>query len=282
MTLSVKLENINSQCHQVGPRVQHPTLPSNLALGGTGHGNFPVCLVLQPPPLAKPSSRHQPHEKLRSHVSLRESKLLGQFFQTSMGTDYYPFGMQRPQKALTLHWQRSNLPEGSGGERGPSPPLTPEGPALGWFYHTHCPTLAPPPEGLDLDPINQDPNAASKPYPRDHDPHAVPHTSTVAQTSEQTIAPLHSCQTLAPPPINICICPAPDLLILPWLLPPPRLLRPPRLLIYPWLQGFSSGLRFSLNPNPTLNLVRFCPLRPASPSVPQLDHSYPNFQNQIF
>lgn len=54
-------------------------------------------------------------------MTLGESKLLGQYFQTSMGTDYYPFGMQQPQKVLNLHWQRSSLPKGPGGERGPSP-----------------------------------------------------------------------------------------------------------------------------------------------------------------
>lgn len=52
-------------------------------------------------------------------MTLGESKLLGQFFQTSMGTDYYPFDVQQPQKVLTLHWQRSNLSKGLGGESGP-------------------------------------------------------------------------------------------------------------------------------------------------------------------
>ncbi|XP_036137603.1 testis-expressed protein 45 [Molossus molossus] len=68
----------------------------------------------QLPPVTNPRSRHVPHEKLQSHVTLGELKLLGQFFQTSMGMDYYPTGTQQRQKALNLHLLRSNLPEGTG------------------------------------------------------------------------------------------------------------------------------------------------------------------------
>ena len=57
-----------------------------------------------------------PHQTLQSHVSLGDSKLLRQFFQTSMGTDYYPPVTQLLQKARNLHLLRSNLPEGTGGE----------------------------------------------------------------------------------------------------------------------------------------------------------------------
>lgn len=76
-------------------------------------------MILQPLPVTKQPSRHVPHEELPSHITLGEPSLLGQFFQTTMGTDYYPAGMQKPKKAPNLHWQRSNLPEGTGGERDP-------------------------------------------------------------------------------------------------------------------------------------------------------------------
>ncbi|KAM5302050.1 stabilizer of axonemal microtubules 5 [Glossophaga mutica] len=65
------------------------------------------------PPVTYPRSRHVPHEKLQSHVTLGESKLLRQFFQTSMGTDYYPRAAQLLQKARNLHLLPSNLPEGT-------------------------------------------------------------------------------------------------------------------------------------------------------------------------
>ncbi|XP_070478897.1 stabilizer of axonemal microtubules 5 isoform X2 [Equus przewalskii] len=68
----------------------------------------------QPPPATKPPCRHPPHEKLQSHVTLGEPSLLGRFFQTSMGRDYYPPGMQHPQKAPNLHLKQSNLPQGTG------------------------------------------------------------------------------------------------------------------------------------------------------------------------
>ncbi|XP_016072910.1 PREDICTED: uncharacterized protein C19orf45 homolog [Miniopterus natalensis] len=68
----------------------------------------------QPPPVTNPNGRHVPHENLQSHVTLGESKLLGQFFQTTMGMDYYPTGSPQPQKALNLHLLQSNLPEGTG------------------------------------------------------------------------------------------------------------------------------------------------------------------------
>ncbi|XP_007460805.1 PREDICTED: uncharacterized protein C19orf45 homolog [Lipotes vexillifer] len=70
----------------------------------------------QPLPATKSPSRHVPHEKLQSHITLGEPSLLGQFFQTSMGTDYLPPGMQKPPKALNLHLLQSNLPQGTGDE----------------------------------------------------------------------------------------------------------------------------------------------------------------------
>lgn len=66
--------------------------------------------------MTNPNSRHIPHEKLQDHVILGESKLLGQFFQTTMGSDYYPTSTQRPEKALNLHLLPSNLPTGLEGE----------------------------------------------------------------------------------------------------------------------------------------------------------------------
>ena len=78
-----------------------------------------------------------PHETLQSHITLGEPSLLGQFFQTSMGTDYLPFGMPKPPKAPNLHLQRSNLPEGTGGERGPT--------HLGKPRPTPATSVVPPP-----------------------------------------------------------------------------------------------------------------------------------------
>uniref|UniRef100_A0A673VR25 Testis expressed 45 n=1 Tax=Suricata suricatta TaxID=37032 RepID=A0A673VR25_SURSU len=69
----------------------------------------------QPPPVNKPPSRHVPHEKLKSHVGLGESSLLGQFFQTSTGTDYcLPGTVQKPPQAPSLHLLPSSLPQGTG------------------------------------------------------------------------------------------------------------------------------------------------------------------------
>ena len=84
-------------------------------------GSFPDALwSLQPLRASESASRHVPHETWQSHITLGEPSLLGQFFQTSMGTDYLPPGMPKPPKAPNLHLQRSNLPEGTGGERGPA------------------------------------------------------------------------------------------------------------------------------------------------------------------
>nr|XP_003421347.1 testis-expressed protein 45 [Loxodonta africana] len=68
----------------------------------------------QPPPLNPPPSRHVPHEKLQSHVTLGEASLFKDFFQTSMGSDYLAPEPQRPLKALNLHLLESNLPKGTG------------------------------------------------------------------------------------------------------------------------------------------------------------------------
>lgn len=74
-------------------------------------------MVLQPPPATQPPSRHVPHEKLQSHVTLGEPKLLRRFFKTTMGSDYCPSEWRPVHKAPNLHLQRSNLPQGTGGER---------------------------------------------------------------------------------------------------------------------------------------------------------------------
>ncbi|ELV09988.1 hypothetical protein TREES_T100020096 [Tupaia chinensis] len=68
----------------------------------------------QRPPPTQPPGRHVCHEKLRSHVTLGEDKLLKHFFQTTMGSDYCPVDTNRPHKAPNLHLLSSNLPEGTG------------------------------------------------------------------------------------------------------------------------------------------------------------------------
>ena len=70
-------------------------------------------MVLQLP-VTKPPSRHVPHDKLKSHVCLGDSSLLGQFLQTSMGSDYCPpEKAQKSQKAPSLHLLQSSLPQGT-------------------------------------------------------------------------------------------------------------------------------------------------------------------------
>uniref|UniRef100_A0A8I3PQT1 Zinc finger protein 358 n=1 Tax=Canis lupus familiaris TaxID=9615 RepID=A0A8I3PQT1_CANLF len=65
-------------------------------------------------PVTKPPSRHVPHDKLKSHVCLGDSSLLGQFLQTSMGSDYCPpEKAQKSQKAPSLHLLQSSLPQGT-------------------------------------------------------------------------------------------------------------------------------------------------------------------------
>ncbi|CAK7294144.1 Testis-expressed protein 45 [Vulpes lagopus] len=65
-------------------------------------------------PVTKPPGRHVPHDKLKSHVCLGDSSLLGQFLQTSMGSDYCPpEKAQKSQKAPSLHLLQSSLPQGT-------------------------------------------------------------------------------------------------------------------------------------------------------------------------
>ncbi|XP_017355676.1 testis-expressed protein 45 isoform X2 [Cebus imitator] len=68
----------------------------------------------QPPPPTQPPSRHVPHEKLQSHVTLGEPKLLRCFFKTTMGSHYCPSEWRQVKKAPNLHLQQSNLPQGTG------------------------------------------------------------------------------------------------------------------------------------------------------------------------
>ncbi|XP_011837451.1 PREDICTED: uncharacterized protein C19orf45 homolog [Mandrillus leucophaeus] len=68
----------------------------------------------QPPPATQPPSRHVPHEKLQSHVTLGEPKLHRRFFKTTMGSDYCPSEWRQVHKAPNLHLQPSNLPQGTG------------------------------------------------------------------------------------------------------------------------------------------------------------------------
>ncbi|XP_036995896.2 testis-expressed protein 45 [Artibeus jamaicensis] len=100
--------------------LHHDRTPKSHILEGNrcpGPGSLTTSMRFfygQPPPVTNPRSRHVPHEKLRSHVSLGESKLLRKFFQTSVGADYHPPATQLQQKARNLHLLPSNLPEGTG------------------------------------------------------------------------------------------------------------------------------------------------------------------------
>ncbi|XP_076977588.1 stabilizer of axonemal microtubules 5 [Tamandua tetradactyla] len=100
--------------------LHHDQTPASHILEGNqrpGPGSLTTStqfFLPQPPHPTQPPSRHPPHEKLQSHVTLREASLLDHFFQTSMGSDYLaPTETQRPPKALTLHLLQSNLPEGT-------------------------------------------------------------------------------------------------------------------------------------------------------------------------
>ncbi|XP_058393956.1 testis-expressed protein 45 [Diceros bicornis minor] len=100
--------------------LHHDKTPESHILEGNwcpGPGSLTTSMHFfhgQPPPATKPPCRHVSQEKLQSHVTLGEPSLLGQFFRTSMGTDYYPPGTPRLQKAPNLHLLQSNLPQGTG------------------------------------------------------------------------------------------------------------------------------------------------------------------------
>lgn len=246
------------------------------------------CMVLQPPPATKPPCRHPPHEKLQSHVTLGEPSLLGRFFQTSMGRDYYPPGMQHPQKAPNLHLKQSNLPQGTGGERGPAHPGKPR-PLPG---SSPAPALAPPTAPLWLRLLNgqiqpQGPRSQLRPWTtspaRGHDSPCPPppwHRPLYGHSP----SPFHirphlpkSGSGSAPWPASLPTCPQ-TRLHLPHLWPP-QLHPPPGLLMHPSLQlQRSPGLRPEPLPNPKSRPAP--PPGPASPpSAPQLGQPHPILQN---
>ncbi|XP_028640011.1 testis-expressed protein 45-like [Grammomys surdaster] len=66
------------------------------------------------PPATQPPSRQVSHEKLKDHVVLGESKLLGNFFQTSMSSDYRPPTTPMKRRTFNLSLLESNWPEGTG------------------------------------------------------------------------------------------------------------------------------------------------------------------------
>ncbi|XP_051018908.1 testis-expressed protein 45 [Acomys russatus] len=68
----------------------------------------------EPPPVTQPSRRNVLHEKLKDHVTLGDSKLLGEFFQTSMASDYCPPAATPIQRAHNPSVWQSNFPEGTG------------------------------------------------------------------------------------------------------------------------------------------------------------------------
>ncbi|XP_070942644.1 stabilizer of axonemal microtubules 5 isoform X1 [Macaca nemestrina] len=89
-------------------------LKGNWCPGPGSLDTFMQYFYVQPPPATQPPSRHVPHEKLQSHVTLGEPKLLRCFFKTTMGSDYCPSEWRQVQKAPNLHLQPSNLPQGTG------------------------------------------------------------------------------------------------------------------------------------------------------------------------
>ncbi|KAM5237998.1 stabilizer of axonemal microtubules 5 [Ctenodactylus gundi] len=89
-------------------------LKGNWCPGPGSLATFMQYFYGQPPPTTQPPSRHVAHEKLQSHVMLGESRLLGRFFQTTMGSDYCPQDRKPVDKAPNLHWQPSSAPQGTG------------------------------------------------------------------------------------------------------------------------------------------------------------------------
>ncbi|XP_008049053.1 uncharacterized protein C19orf45 homolog [Carlito syrichta] len=101
--------------------LHHDQTPESHILEGNwcpGPGSLDTSMQYfygQPPPLTQPPSRHPPHEKLQSHVTLGERKPLRHFFQTTMSSDYRSAEeMRKIQKAPNLHFGQTNLPQGTG------------------------------------------------------------------------------------------------------------------------------------------------------------------------
>ncbi|XP_012646188.2 stabilizer of axonemal microtubules 5 [Microcebus murinus] len=105
-----------------GPFVlHHSQTPESHILKGNwcpGPGSLATLMKFfygQPPPPTLPPYRHEHQQNFESHMTLGESKLLGHYFHTTMGSDYYPFETDPAwaQKAPILHLQPSNLPQGT-------------------------------------------------------------------------------------------------------------------------------------------------------------------------
>ncbi|KAM6168133.1 LOW QUALITY PROTEIN: stabilizer of axonemal microtubules 5 [Erethizon dorsatum] len=98
-----------------------------------------------PPPATQPRIRHRAHEKLQTHMTLGEPKLLGHFFQTIMRSAYCAPERGRPQKAPNLHYLPSDLQQRRGGRISLCPEPFPHPQSL-------CPsTPLPPPKSAELD-----------------------------------------------------------------------------------------------------------------------------------
>nr|XP_017193475.1 testis-expressed protein 45 [Oryctolagus cuniculus] len=98
------------------PVVLHrDTTPESHILEGTWHpgpGSLETSTQRfygQPPPPTQPPSRHLSHDRLQDHVILGDAKLLGHFFQTTMGSDYLPSDKGRPERAPNLHLMKSKI-----------------------------------------------------------------------------------------------------------------------------------------------------------------------------
>ncbi|XP_012496836.1 PREDICTED: uncharacterized protein C19orf45 homolog [Propithecus coquereli] len=101
-------------CHHSQTPESH-ILKGNWRPGPGSLDTFMQFFYGQPPPPTQPSRRHMPQEHFQSHVTLGESKLLGHFFHTTMGSDYYPLETDPAgtQRAPSNHLLQSNLPQGT-------------------------------------------------------------------------------------------------------------------------------------------------------------------------
>ncbi|XP_053441838.1 testis-expressed protein 45 [Nycticebus coucang] len=99
--------------------IHHDQTPASHILKGNwcpGPGSLDTFMQYfygQPPPPTQQPSRHAALKKLQSHVTVGEAKLLGHFFQTTMGSDYCRSETVEMQKAPSLHLLQSNLPLGT-------------------------------------------------------------------------------------------------------------------------------------------------------------------------
>ncbi|OBS81292.1 hypothetical protein A6R68_20511, partial [Neotoma lepida] len=98
---------------------QDKTPESHILKGNwsSGPGSLATSTKLfygEPPPVTQPPSRHVSHEKLKDHVTLGEARMLRDFFQTSMSSDYSPPDTKPISRALNFSLLQSSLPEGTG------------------------------------------------------------------------------------------------------------------------------------------------------------------------